>query len=366
MEPQEFLSELNIQLTYLFSFARSINELDFAGALMQEMRGVQGGGWSTTITAYQVFEELQTLGRRGAALPRHELRQTLSLYAQLAEAGGVYEGLANMMGVVQLKPYSMWPFGDLVRVRQEPHRVMGPNANATFRNLSQTAIAIGMPRLGLLLENAFRDDIRNGICHADYILANNGLRLRRRNGGIPFTVSFADVTKALQTGLFFFELFTNAQMQGRELYRPAKRVVGHFSADHPFEFTIELQENGVFGLSTSSGGPIRDAAYDRQQAINNRLGGRVFAAYVATFDDATDRLLEEIRQLGFEVLVVVLATDAALAAQMQEIEAGGLWDARVAVRDDGLLLATPYGFRRVTDLDGFRAILPPVDEVQIV
>ena len=40
------------------------------------------------------------------------------LYAQLAEAGGVYESLLNTMQVAQLKAYNLWPFQDLVRVRQ--------------------------------------------------------------------------------------------------------------------------------------------------------------------------------------------------------------------------------------------------------
>ena len=55
MKPAEYIAELNSQLTYLFEFARSINELDFAGTLFNEFRGMQDAGWTTTITAYQVL-----------------------------------------------------------------------------------------------------------------------------------------------------------------------------------------------------------------------------------------------------------------------------------------------------------------------
>jgi hypothetical protein len=105
------------------------------------------------------------------------------LYCQLAEAGGVYETLKNIMGVVTLKPYLLWPFQDLVRVKKESRRVIGPNANATFRDLAMTSKELGLSRLSLLLEQTFRDDIRNGIYHADYVIWDDGLRLRNRNGG---------------------------------------------------------------------------------------------------------------------------------------------------------------------------------------
>src|SRR5690606_24657306 len=152
----------------------------------------------------EVFSEMQALASKGSPLTRAEIRQLLCLYAQLAEAGGVYEGLLNTMQVAQLKPYNLWPFHDLVRVRQSPRAIIGPNANAMFRRLAEVAIAIGMSRLAGLLEIAFRDDIRNAMAHADYILVPEGLRLRRRNGGQSQFVSNAEIVVAVQVSLFFF------------------------------------------------------------------------------------------------------------------------------------------------------------------
>ncbi len=139
--------------------------------------GAQDAGWATTITANQVFEEFVAISNSKQPVSRMRLRHILMLYCQLAEAGGIYESLKNMMGVVTLKPYLLWPFKDLVRVRQAPKRVIGPNANATFRDLAVTAKDMGLVRLSSLLELAFRDDIRNGISHADYVIWNDGLRL---------------------------------------------------------------------------------------------------------------------------------------------------------------------------------------------
>jgi hypothetical protein len=90
-------------------------------------------------------------------------------------------------------------------VRKAPSRIVGPNANATFRNLASNARDIGLSRLSELLELAFRDDIRNGISHTDYVIWDDGLRLRKRNGGHAELVSFEDINGALTRGMGFFQ-----------------------------------------------------------------------------------------------------------------------------------------------------------------
>lgn len=55
MEPQDYIRALNIQLTYLFAYARKINEIDTAAALSGEFRGMQDAGWNTVATAYEVL-----------------------------------------------------------------------------------------------------------------------------------------------------------------------------------------------------------------------------------------------------------------------------------------------------------------------
>lgn len=365
MESDAYLRALNTQLTYLFAFTRKINELDTAAALNGEFRGMQDAGWSTVVTAHEVFGEMKTLATKGAPLTRPELRQLLSLYAQLAEAGGVYETLLNTMRVVQLKVYNMWPFQDLVRVRQIPPAVIGPNSNAMFRELASVAIAIGMPSLARLLEITFRDDIRNGVAHADYILGPNGLRLRRRNGGQPILVSIEQIQTALQIALFFFELLHDIQRDVLESFRPARTIIGRLSANPPMPWTVELSEDGGFSLSSRAAGQQVDAAYQRQERINNHLGGRVVAAYVAVADDFPQALLAEIAALGLDVLVVDFETTEQLDALMREVEVHGLWDHAPVAAAEGIVMATPMGFRRITTGAEFQAWLPAVQELRI-
>lgn len=368
MEPNEYIHDLNDQLSYLIAFAQATNELDMAGALFQESRGMQDAGWTTTITAYEIFDEMRALGSKEEPLTTAEYRQFLCLYAQLAEAGGVYEVLSNLMGVIQLKPYNLWPFQDLVSVRENPKRIIGPNANAMFRKLAQTAESIGMTKLASLLEITFRDDIRNGVFHADYIIWNDGLRLRRRNGGNPYSVPHEEVTKAISIGVMFFDIFNQLQQEARQSFRPAKEIIGRFSLNPPMRHTVELQEDGSFSISSSSPGSETDAAYDRQQLVNNRLGGRVYSAYTTHDDDDISSLLEEIKGFGFDVSLVVLGADEQLAEVEAEVETHGLWASNL-VEDrtgSGLLIASPFGFIRVSSLASFRASLPKIEKLEVV
>ena len=361
MEPEAFGRALHRQFTYLFAYARKINEIDTAAALTGEFRGMQNAGWSTVQTAYEVFEELKALGNKGAPLTRPELRQVFCLYAQLAEAGGVYETLLNIMQIAQLKAYNLWPFQDLVRVRQQPRAVIGPNANAMFRRLAEIAAAIGMSALARLLEIAFRDDIRNAMAHADYILGPDGLRLRRRNGGQAVVVSHQQMQDALQIAIFFFELLQAFRQEIAETFRPARTIIGRFSDNPPMPWTVELTEDGRFSISGSSPGAQTDAAYERQKRINDRLGGRMVAAYVGPGTDVPPALMTEIAAAGFDVLVVAMETAEQYDALVAEVEAHGLWDPAPNPDEAAVLMITPPGFRRIVTGADFRAWLPAVD-----
>lgn len=364
MEPEAYIRALNVQFTYLFTYVRKINEVDAAAALFGEFRGIQDAGWNTMATAHEVFRELKALGSKGAPLTRAELRQVLCLYAQLSEAGGVYEGLLNTMQVAQLKPWNLWPFQDLVRVREAPRAVIGPNANAMFRRLAEVATAIGMTGLARLLEIAFRDDIRNGMAHADYVLVPDGLRLPRRNGGQPMLVANAELVVAMQIALFFFELLQVFRRQTAEAFRPARTIIGRLSANPPMPHTVGFTDDGAFSISSNAPGPLADAAYERQKHINDRLGGRMVAAYVGPGMDVPPALLTHIFTIGFDVLIVDFESAEQFNALVTEVDEHGLWD---AVRKDehGLLMATSPGFRWISTEDEFQAWLPVVDEVEI-
>ncbi|WP_157174253.1 hypothetical protein [Herbaspirillum sp. GW103] len=130
-------------------------------------------------------------------------------------------------------------------------------------------------------------------------------------------------------------------------------------------WTIELTEDGRFSISSNAPGPQVDVAYKRQQRINDRLGGRVVAAYVAPGTDIQPALLAEIEATGFDVLVIAMKTIDQYETLVSEIDVHGLWDP--VSNPDGVtvLMAMPPGFRWIATGADFRAWLPTVEELEI-
>ena len=333
-----------------------MNELDFAASLNGEFRGAQDAGWSTTLTADQVFDELVERLESPAPHSLADLRIILMLYSQLAEAGGVYETLKNMMRLIQREPHNLWPFQDLVRVRSMPNRVIGPNANATFRDLASHARRIGLIRLSQAFETVFRDDIRNGISHADYILWSDGLRLRRRNGGAVIRLSFEELSSAIGIGVAFYQTLRHLRTEAVRGYNPSKEITGRFSANPPMPHTVEYDpENGSFSISSSSAGSMVTDEYLRQESINKYLSGHVFSTFIQS--DQSRECAVDFLAYGIEPAEVALSADQ-FAALLTEIEQEGLWDEQFENGStDGLLALSPRGFTRINSQQDVEAFI---------
>jgi hypothetical protein len=367
VDSREYLRQLNKHLSYLYSFARQMNELDFAISLSGEFRGAQDAGWATTITAQEVFDEITVYFKTQGNRSKAELRVILMLYCQLAEAGGIYESVKNVLGVITLKPYLLWPFKDLVRVKQVPNRVIGPNANATFRDLANTAKAVGLIKLSELFESAFMDDLRNGISHADYVIWNDGVRLPGRNGGYTKKLSFPDVNEALTRGVGFYQVLAEHNRTSMHSFDPPKTMVGRFSANPPMAWTVYLDpKTGAFGITGSSAGSTTTPEYIRQVAINGFLGGKILAFFSATQGGFARQIEDHISAAGFEPNNVGLGGEQ-LSSLIEEIEKQSLWDERqshIAIGE--VLLASPWGFRWVYSTSDFDSLLcEPLVDFQI-
>lgn len=353
---KRFIIELATEISRLYGFARQMNEMDFAASLGGEFRGMQSAGWSTTITASEVRQEINAYMQQADPLTVPEYRVLLLLYSQLSEAGGVYESIKNIMGVITAVPYNLWPFQKLVRVRKEPRAVIGPNANKTFRDLADNARAIGMKRLSELLIEVFRDDIRNGIAHADYIIWGDGLRLRRRNGGQVYSIPHDEVAEAIRRGIAFYDILQDHNSEAMNFYDPPREVVGKFSANFPMPWTVHADPvKGTFSISGSAAGQVTTPAYLRQVEITAQLGGKVLAAFPENDED--EAVMTGIEAMGYEPHIVQL--DARARQELAElIESHTMQDDRRPL-GSGLLVASPFGFTRLADAADLVEILPP-------
>lgn len=336
----------------LFKFARKMNELDFAASLMQESRGSQDAGWSITITADQVFNELKASITKSSDYKLHEIsvilfRVILLLYCQLSEAGGVYESLKNMMGVVQDESFLLWPFKDLVRVKEKPKRVIGPNANATFRGLAQHATAIGVPHLSDILAQVFRDDVRNAMFHSDYILWEDGLRLRKRNGGNADRIDYESLFQIISVGISFYQTINELTLQSMNSFDPPRKIVGKFSANPPMPMTVGYEPtNGAFSISGSSPGHSTSLECIRQEIINELLGGHILAVFRDVENSETYEF--GFLEYGFAPVEVDLSKSQ-YHEIVTKIEHEKLYDSRLeTINAERLLTLSHWGFCKVT------------------
>jgi hypothetical protein len=365
MDAKHYLIELNQHLSHLYAFARRMNELDFAISVAGEFRGAQDPGWAATITAHEVFQEL-TEHFKKPTKSKADVRIALFLYCQLAEAGGVYESVKNVLGVISLNSYLLWPFKDLVRVKPQTRRVIGPNANVTFRDLAANAKAVGLSRLSELLEEAFRDDLRNGVSHADYVIWDDGIRLSNRNGGHAAKLSFNELNDALMRGAGFFQVLSENNNAVVHSFDPPKTIVGRFSANFPMPWTVYFDPTtGAFGIKGSSPGAVTTPAFLRQEKVNGLLGGKVLACYTANQTPFSEKIEQHISAAGFEPNSVAMSAEQ-LSSLVGQIDSDGLWDERQAgAKLGGILLASPWGFRWISSIADFDSILdqPIVDFV---
>jgi hypothetical protein len=224
-----------------------------------------------------------------------------------------------------------------------------------------------MLRLSELLENAFRDDLRNGISHADYVIWQDGVRLSNRNGGYPSKLSFADINDALTRGSIFFQVLNENNNISIARYNPPKTIVGRFSANLPMSWTLSYDPaTRVFGISGSSPGSVTTPEYLRQVAINGLLGGKVLALFAPNGSQSGSEIEKHIIDAGFEPNIVLLTSEA-IAALVDDISRRSLWDERHPNGTCGeVLLASPWGFRRMSTPSEFGEILPrPVLDFQI-
>jgi hypothetical protein len=54
-----------------------------------------------------------------------------------------------------------------------------------MKDLMGHAYELGLHDLSEVFRETFDSDMRNAIAHADYIIAQDGLRIRKHNGGQP-------------------------------------------------------------------------------------------------------------------------------------------------------------------------------------
>jgi hypothetical protein len=65
---------------------------------------------------------------------------------------------------------------------------------------------MGLDDLAEVFRDAFNPDVRNAYAHADYIIWNDGLRLRKCNGGRSRRIPWSEFNEIFCRGINFFHI----------------------------------------------------------------------------------------------------------------------------------------------------------------
>lgn len=250
-ETQSFIDKTKEAFRELFDAARSKNELHFAFSLAPEFRGEQDPGWCTWEETNRAFDEYLEFINQKPTTP-FRVRVALSFYCHLSEASGFYEAPKNLLRVAGGEEHRLWPFFELNRKHSKTGKTIAPNANKIFRDLIGHAKSLGFLKLSEVFRDAFDSDIRNAYAHADYIIWQDGLRIRKQAGGYPSIIKWNDFDQKLFRVINFYNVLRELIKEAIQTFHPAKEVIASVGGQPKFRWVIKYDpESGAFSISTS-------------------------------------------------------------------------------------------------------------------
>jgi hypothetical protein len=236
---KDFYEKTTRALKDLCEKAKAKQELHFATSLIPEIRGMQGDGWSTAEDAKAAYDQYSVLLDSMKKDDVTRVRVALAFYLQLAEGAGFYEIPKKMMLTIEGKGNNIYPFQHLVKKHRRTGVKIAPNANSILKDLMGHAYELGLHELSDVFKDAFDGDVRNAIAHSDYILAKDGMRLRKRNGGDPYVIPWPKFNEILDRGIAFFSIMRHIADEYVESYNPPKTIQSRLAGNEPIgDYTV--------------------------------------------------------------------------------------------------------------------------------
>jgi hypothetical protein len=145
------------------------------------------------------------------------------------------------------------PFQKLVKKHRKTGQAIAPNANAIMKNLMGHSWLLGFKELSKVFEEAFDADVRNAIAHADYTIAEDGFRLRKRNGGQVRIIQWDEFGALIDRGINLFSMIRRISEECVQSYNPPKVVKAKMSEREPTtDYTIHYNpETQMFGFTAA-------------------------------------------------------------------------------------------------------------------
>jgi hypothetical protein len=249
---QPFYNKAIKALEELFERAKAAHELHFVMGLMPEFHGAQDGGWNTAEEATVAYDQYAELLKAIKKENPIRVRVVLDFYLHVAEGSGFYEIPKKMLLTIEGKGNNMLPWQKLVKRHEKTGRAIDPNANRIMKDLMGHAFELGLKELSEVFHQAFDPDLRNAVAHADYIIAPEALRLRKKNGGWPKEIPWGELDAVLNNGLNLFSFIRQIADKHVKSYDPPKTIRSRLTNNEPLTdyMLYYVPETGAFGWTT--------------------------------------------------------------------------------------------------------------------
>jgi hypothetical protein len=111
--------------------------------------------------------------------------------------------------------------------------------------------------LSEVFNEAFDADVRNAIAHADYIIAKEELRIRKKNGGYPRIIPWPEFDALICRGINLFSFIRQIVDEYVKSYAPPRTIRSQLADHEPvIEYTIYYDPStGAFGWITGKSPP---------------------------------------------------------------------------------------------------------------
>ncbi|QSH39351.1 hypothetical protein JXR01_03585 [Candidatus Kaiserbacteria bacterium] len=181
---EEYTAEYARYFDNLFAKAANAGGFQYLCTILR-VEGLTSGHWDAFVEAEEASRDISNILRKtkGNRKEKRAIRLGLFLYCHLTEMSAPYEILANLLRGCQNAPYSVYPFHHLVRIvggkNTQPweKKRLPPSPAAKIAHLEELGKECGEEELNQIINEFFRNNVRNAFYHSDYALSDDEFRI---------------------------------------------------------------------------------------------------------------------------------------------------------------------------------------------
>lgn len=185
------------------------NPFDFICTMLR-VSGCEDSEWDTLGSAKETLKDFNTCLQNAYKQEHYKAARRIGLvmYCHLVEMTAGHELLFNTLRCLDGQKYSMWPFLNLIKPRKNK-KPIPPSSRTKFDKIKELAQRLNENEIIKCIDEIFDDEIRNAVCHSDYIVADKYFRMRE--GGFPRQIELQKIDELICKCFAFYDamLFWN-------------------------------------------------------------------------------------------------------------------------------------------------------------